>query len=413
MSTDQTFVIVGASLTGANAAQALREAGFAGRVVLIGDETERPYERPPLSKGYLLGSEERSSVFLHDAEWYAQNAIDLRLGRRAVELDRAAHVVRLDDGEELAYTKLLLANGASPRIPELPGSRLDAVVSVRRIADTDRLRDALNAGARVVVVGAGWIGLETAAAAREKGCEVTVFEPQPTPLHAALGEEMGNFFADLHRGHGVDLRLGNGISEIREADGHCVVVGDDGSEVAADVVIMAVGARPNTELAEQAGLPVDNGVLVDRSLRTDDADVFAAGDVANPVHPAYGRRVRVEHWDNAIHGGQAAARAMLGETVSYDRLPYFFTDQYDVGMEFSGWFPPGGYDTVVTRGDVAGQAFYAFWLSEGRVVAAMHINLWDDGIDPAKALIVDGGTVDAKRLADPAVPLEEVLGATD
>lgn len=408
MSSDQTFVIVGASLTGANAAQTLREEGFAGRVVLVGAEAELPYERPPLSKGYLLGNDERDSVFVHEADWYPQHSVELRLGRRAEHLDRAARTLRLDDGETLTYTKLLLATGAEPRALDLPGADLDGVHLLRRIDDCDRLAAALRGGGRVAVIGAGWIGLETAAAARELGCEVTVFEPQPTPLHAALGAEMGGFFADLHRRHGVDLRLGTGIAELRGTNGRVgTVIGTDGSEVAADTVIAAVGARPVTALAESAGLATDNGVLVDASLRTEDPDVYAAGDVANPSHPRYRQRVRVEHWDNAVNGGQAAARSMLGRAVEYGKLPYFFTDQYDVGMEFTGWFPPGGYDTVVTRGDLAGQAFFAFWLSGGRVVAAMHINMWDDGLAAAQELIESAATVDTGRLADPDVPLDQ------
>lgn len=405
MATEQTFVIVGASLAGAKAAQTLREEGFAGGLVLVGAEAERPYERPPLSKGYLLGKEEKAGFYVHDEGWYRENSVELLLGRRVTSLDRAAHRVELDGGEQLGYSKLLLATGASPRRLDLPGADLDGVHYLRRAEDSERLREAFRAGGRVVVVGAGWIGLETAAAAREYGCEVTIIEPQPAPVQAALGPEIGGFFAEVHRRHGVDVRLGRMVTEFRGTERVRAVMADDGSEVPADVVIVGVGARPDSEVAERAGLAVDNGVLVDEALHTADPDVYAAGDVANAFNPRYGAHIRVEHWANALHEGPAAARAMLGQEVSYDRAPYFFTDQYDVGMEFAGWFPPGGYDAVVTRGDLDARAFHAFWIFDDRVVAGMHVNRWDEGIAPVQELIRGGVLVDRDRLADPAVPL--------
>lgn len=406
MTTEQTFVIVGASLAGAKAAETLREEGFTGQLILIGEEAERPYERPPLSKGYLLGKDDRATIYVHDEGWYQANSVDLRLGKRVTSLDRAAHQVALDDGERIGYSKLLLVTGASPRQLDVPGADAAGVFVLRQVGDSDRLKQAFRRGGRVTVVGAGWIGLETAAAAREHGCEVTVIEPQATPLQAALGPEMGDFFAETHRRHGVELRLGRSVSEIRADAGRAaVVMTDDGDEVASDTVIVGVGVAPNTELAEEAGLPVDDGVVVDQSLRTEDPDVFAAGDVANVFHPRYGRQVRVEHWANALHSGPAAAKAMLGQQVSYDRLPYFFTDQYDLGMEYTGWFPLGGYDEVITRGDVSANAFQAFWLADDRVVAGMHVNLWDDGIAPIEELIRGGKPIDPEALADPAVPL--------
>jgi 3-phenylpropionate/trans-cinnamate dioxygenase ferredoxin reductase subunit len=412
MPTDQTFVIIGASLAGAKAAQTLREEGFDGRVVLVGDETERPYERPPLSKGYLLGKEERDKIYVHDEQWYAENGVELLLGRTVTRLDRDRHEVHLDGGERVGYTGALLATGATPRRLDLPGADLEGVHYLRRVADSERLRDTITGGGRVVVVGAGWIGLETAAAAREYGCEVTVVEPQDAPLLGALGPQMGGFFADVHREHGVDLRFGRQVTELRGPAGQVTEVGlDDGTALPADAVIVGVGVRPNVELAEQAGLSVDNGVLVDQSLRTDDPDVFAAGDVARAFHPLYGERIRVEHWANALNSGPAAARSMLGQDVVYDRVPYFFTDQYDVGMEFSGWFRPGGYDEVITRGDVPAKAFYAFWLADGRVVAGMHVNLWDDGIAPVQELIRSGGQADRDRLTDPSAPLPGTAGS--
>ncbi|MEV4147578.1 FAD-dependent oxidoreductase [Amycolatopsis sp. NPDC049691] len=396
------FVVVGAGLTGAKAVETLRAEGFAGRVVLVGAEPDLPYERPPLSKGYLLGRDDRASVFVHDEKWYADQGIEVLTGRRVTALDRAAHEIELAGGERLGYTKLLLATGASPRRLRVPGNDLKGVHYLRRLAHADRLRDALAAGGRVVVAGAGWIGLETAAAARTYGCEVTIVEPSPSPLHATLGPELGAFFADLHRRHGVDLRLGTGVTGFA-GDTSVTAVRTEVGEIPADVVIVGIGARPETQLAEEAGLAVDDGVCVDAALRTEDPDVFAAGDVASAWHPKYERRVRVEHWAAATNGGPAAALSMLGREVVHDDLPYFFSDQYDVGMEFTGWFPPGGYDRVVTRGE--DDAFHAFWLADGRVVAGLHVNQWDEGLDAVRELIRSGRTVDPDQLADTARPL--------
>jgi 3-phenylpropionate/trans-cinnamate dioxygenase ferredoxin reductase component len=407
MSTHPIFVIIGAGLTGAKAAQTLREEGFDGRIVLIGSESERPYERPPLSKGYLTGTADQASLYVHEEGWYAEHAVELLLGHRVTDLDRAAHQVELDSGERLDYSKVLLATGALPRRLAVPGADLDGVHYLRALRDSSRLRAALRGGGRVAVVGAGWIGLETAAAARGYGCEVTVVEPQAVPLQAALGPEMGAFFAGVHRGHGVDLRLGRGVTELRGPGRVHAVVTDDGDEIPADVVIVGVGARPCTELADRAGLGVDNGILVDEHLRTTDPDVFAAGDVANAFHPRYGAWIRVEHWANALHSGPAAARSMLGHNIVEDHIPYFFTDQYEVGMEYAGWFPVGGYDTVVTRGDLDAGAFHVFWLADDRVVAGMHVNQWDEGIAPIQELIRSGRPMDPRRLADPGVPLAD------
>jgi 3-phenylpropionate/trans-cinnamate dioxygenase ferredoxin reductase subunit len=405
MNKESTYVIVGASLAGATAAQALREEGFTGRIVLIGEENERPYERPALSKGYLLGTDERAKIYVHEEHWYAEHAVELLLGRRAALLDRGAHELELDTGERIGYGKLLLATGASPRRLRLPGADLEGVHYLRRVEDSDRLREAIRAGGRIVVVGAGWIGLEAAAAAHESGCEVTVIEPQSAPLIAALGSEMGAFFARLHLRNGVDLQLGHTVTGFRGTGRVTGVLTDDGSEFSADAVVVGIGAIPNIGLAEQAELSCDNGIVVDESLRTEDPDVYAVGDVANSYNPFYGENLRTEHWANALHGAPVAARAMLGQRVAYDALPYFFTDQYDLGMEFSGWIGRAGYDRLVTRGDVEGQAFHAFWLADGQVVAGMQVNLWDEGIAPVQELIRSRQLVDPNRLADTSVPL--------
>jgi 3-phenylpropionate/trans-cinnamate dioxygenase ferredoxin reductase component len=405
---EPTYVIVGASLAGAKAAETLREEGFAGKVVLLGTETERPYERPPLSKGYLLGKDDKSVIYVHEENWYAGHDVELRLGVTATALDRAAKQVALDTGETVPYDRLLLATGSSPRRMRAPGGDLGGVLYLRTAGDSERLRAAITGGARVVIVGGGWIGLEVAAAARESGSEVTVVEPEQTPLHRALGPELGEVFAGLHTDHGVRFRFGESVTEFAGSGGQVAeAVTSSGERLPADVVVVGIGVVPNTGLAEAAGLEVSNGVVVDAALRSADPDIFAAGDVAAAFHPLYERRVRVEHWANALNGGPVAARSMLGRDVAHDAVPYFFSDQYDLGMEAAGLPDPGAYDQVVYRGDRATREFVAFWLSGGAVVAGMNVNVWDVN-DDIQALIRSRRQVDTARLTDPDVPLPEV-----
>ncbi len=398
------YVIVGASLAGAKAAETLREEGFDGDIVLIGAEPERPYERPPLSKGYLLGNDARDSVFVHEAGWYDEHDVQLRLGTTVTAIDRAAHQLRLADGGTVDYAKLLITTGASPRRLPVPGADGEGVLYLRTLGDSETLGAAFRGGGQVVIAGAGWIGLETAAAARHFGCDVTVVEPEPCPLYRAVGPEIGGVFEALHRSHGVTFRFGEGVSELRGA--HTVVT-SAGEELAADTVLIAIGAVPNTGLAADAGLRVDNGIAVDETLRSSDPDIFAAGDVANAFNSLLGRSIRVEHWGNALAGGPVAARAMLGKQATYDWVPYFFSDQYDLGMEAAGLPEPGRYDQVVVRGDKDALEFIAFWLSDGAVVAGMNVNVWDVN-DDIQALIRSGARLDVGRLTDPGVPLTEV-----
>ncbi|MET8243079.1 FAD-dependent oxidoreductase [Streptomyces sp. NPDC005202] len=415
---DQTFVIVGGGLAGAKAAETLRAEGFSGRVILICDERDHPYERPPLSKGYLLGKEERDSVFVHEPAWYAQNDIELHLGQTVVAIDRAAKTVRYgDDGTLIRYDKLLLVTGAEPRRLDIPGTDLAGVHHLRRLAHAERLKGVLTHLGRdnghLVIAGAGWIGLEVAAAAREYGAEVTVIEQGPTPLHAVLGPELGQLFAELHREHGVRFHFGARLTEIVGQDGMVLAARtDDGEEHPCHDVLAAIGAAPRTALAEAAGLEIADGrhgggIVVDERLRTSDPDIFAAGDVAAFPHALFGTRLRVEHWANALNGGSAAARAMLGKDVTYDRVPYFFSDQYDMGMEYSGWAPPGSYDEVVIRGDAGKREFIAFWVKEHRVLAGMNVNVWDV-TDPIQRMIRTRAQVDTEALSDPHVPLESL-----
>jgi NADPH-dependent 2,4-dienoyl-CoA reductase/sulfur reductase-like enzyme len=404
MPTESTFVIVGAGLAGAKAAETLRAEGFGGRVVLLGAEQERPYERPPLSKGLLLGTAEPGSPYVHDARWYAQTDIDLRTGTTVTQLDSAAHLVRTAQGTEIGYHKLLLATGAAPRSLPIPGA--ENALMLRTFADSNRIAETVRGGTRLVIVGAGWIGLEIAAAARERGASVTVLETAALPLQRVLGDRLAQVFADLHRAHGVEFRFGAQIEDLRDNR----VVLADGATLDADAVLIAVGVRPNTGLAEQAGLEVGDGVLVDRHLRTSDPDIFAAGDVAAVDHPLLHARVRVEHWANALNAGPVAARAMLGQDVQWDALPYFFTDQYDLGMEYAGWVPPGADAEVVIRGDLSGREFIVFWTIGGRVAAGMNVNVWDvtDAVQDLIRAGLAGARVDPARLADPDVPLEDL-----
>jgi len=409
MSTDATYVIVGASLGGAKAAEALRAAGHDGRVVLLGAESELPYERPPLSKGYLQGKAERETIYVHPREWYAEADIDLRLGVTVTGIDPAAHEVVLADGSRIGYAKLLLTTGSSPRRLQVPGADLDGVLYLRSAGDSDRIKALLARVGRITVIGAGWIGLEVTAAAREAGVAVTVLETAELPLLRVLGSEVASVFAALHAEHDVDLRFGVQVSEITGSDGHADAVRlSDGSLIPADAVIVGVGITPNTELAVAAGLDVDNGIRVDAQLRSSDPDIYAAGDVASAFHPLLGKHLRVEHWANALNQPQTAARAMAGEDVSYDRVPYFFSDQYDLGMEYSGYVEPDGYDEVVFRGDVDRREFVAFWLGNGgRVLAGMNVNVWDVN-DAIQALVRASRPVDKAALADPETPLESL-----
>ena len=418
-----TFVIVGGGLAGAKAAETLRAEGFDGKVVLFSDETELPYERPPLAKAYLLGKAERDSVFVHPSfGWYAEHNVDLRLGSPVTAIDPAAHAVAFDVVGTLRYDKLAITTGASPRRISIPGADLANVCYLRTLEESEVLRSAFRPDTRVVIVGAGWIGLEAAAAARLAGSSVTIIHREQGPLHTALGPELGEKFAELHRSHGVQFRFGESSTEFRPAEvaGKLPASGDSregwpvgsvvttsGAELPADVVVVGIGAVPNDGLAAAAGLEVNNGVVTDAALQTSEPDIFAAGDVANSYLPLLGRHLRMDHWSNALNGGKAVAKSMLGQEVTYDRVPYFYSDQYDLGMECSGLPLPGSYDQVVYRGDSSALEFIAFWLNKGRLVAGMNVNVWDVTAD-IESLIRSGKPLNPARLSDPTIPLTDV-----
>jgi 3-phenylpropionate/trans-cinnamate dioxygenase ferredoxin reductase subunit len=408
MNSDQTHVIVGASLAGAKAAETLRDEGFDGRVALVGTEEERPYERPPLSKDYLRGEVGREKVYVHDEGFYAELDIELRLGRTAVSLDTANTRLELDDGEQLSYDRLLLTTGAEPRPLSVPGADLDGVLYLRSVRDSDALRERLNRGGAVVVVGAGWIGAEVAASARRRGLDVTVVEPASVPLERVLGKEIGAIYRDIHTDQGVRMLTGTGVEALEGNGAVERVRTSDGHVIDCDFVVVGVGVRPRTALAAEAGLAISNGILVDALLRASAPGVFAAGDVANAQHRFYGEAIRIEHWANALNQGPAAARNMLGQSAIYNRLPYFFSDQYDVGMEYTGL--ARGCDRVVVRGDPAEREFVAFWMFEDRVMAGMNVNVWDV-TDPIKRLIRERVAVRDRDLADSDLPLDELASA--
>lgn len=400
---DARFVIVGASLTGAKAAESLREEGFTGRIMLIGEEPERPYERPQLSKDYLRGAFERAKVYVHDEDWYAEHGVELRMSTRVTELKPAQHCLVLETGEQVPYDRLLLATGSTPRRLTIPGNSLDGVYYLRTMAEADRLASALKQATNVAVVGAGWVGVEVAAVARQLGCDVTMIDPAAVPLERALGPEVGAIYRDLHIERGVKVHLGTGVGTLRGAGRVEEIRLDDETKMPADLVVVGIGALPRIGLALGAGLTVNDGVVVDQYLRTSDPDVFAAGDIASAWNPTLQARIRVEHWSNALHQGPAAAKNMLGIDTPYDRLPYFFSDQYDVGMEYNGHAPT--WDRVVLRGDPGTGKFLAFWLDGDRVAAGMNVNIWDVA-DSMKRLIREKVPVNPLELADPDVPLE-------
>ena len=406
----RTFVVVGASLAGARAVGELRERGFDGRIVLVGAEPELPYERPPLSKAYLQGESERTKMLVHDAEFYDEHEIELLLGTRVTHVDPDSRSVTLADDRRIAYDALLLSTGAEPRRLEVPGAGLEGIHYLRTVADCDALRAAIERGGHAAVVGAGWIGSEVAASIRQRGLDVTLIDPQELPNERVFGPTIGRFYRDVHADRGVELLLGDGVASFAGTGRVEAVRTSSGREVGCDFVVVGVGVTPRVELARAGAIPVDDGITTDAQLRSATPGVYAAGDVANAWHPFYGRRIRLEHWATALKQGPAAARSMLGDETAYDALPYFFSDQYDVGMEYSGL--AASSDELVVRGDLAGGAFIAFWLREGHVVAGMNVNVWDVN-DDVQALIRARTPVSVAALADPDTPLAALVPATD
>lgn len=412
MTGEQRMVVVGGGLAGAKLVEGLRQAGYEGPLTLIGAEAHLPYERPPLSKSYLAGKTGFDDAVVHSAEWYHEQDVELRLGTVVTDLDRDSHQLALSDGSTLGYDKLGLATGSTPRLLRLPGADADNVYTLRTREDADALRARFGPDQRLAIVGAGWIGLEVAAAAREAGTAVHVIERAGLPLLAVLGPELAPVFADLHQEHGVEFHF-NARLDVFTTDSGAVTGLQlrNGTHLPADTVLVGIGAAPETRLAADAGVAVDNGVLVNASLCTSDPDIYAVGDIANHDHPILGHRVRVEHWATALNQPATAARAMIGQQVTYADLPYLYTDQYDLGMEYIGHAAPGSYQRVVVRGDLGKREFAAFWLDAmDRILAVMDVNVWDV-VDAVKPIIAAGRSVDPGRLADPHVPYSELATA--
>ncbi len=383
------IVVVGGGLAAARAVATLQDEGHDGDVVVLTSERHRPYERPPLSKDYLRGEVARSALYPLPEEWYGQHGVDLRPGMAALGLHPGDHTVTLSDGSTLRYSRLLLATGSTPRHLSVPGGDLRGLHYLRTIDDADHLAGmllpaALEGGDPVAVVGDGWIGLEVAASARELGLDVTLLGRGSHPLGRLVGPELGEVFARLHEQRGVRVHRRAPVTAFTHSEGQVTgVVTADGSHVEAAVVVVGIGAVPAVGLAAAAGLELrpatqGGGVAVDGSLRTSHPDVFAAGDIASVPSPQFGRPLRHEHWAGADTTGRHAARAMLGATDAFDALPYFFTDQYDLGMEAVGWIEgPGGYDDVVVSGSLDEREAVAFWRRGGAVQMAMALNTWD------------------------------------
>jgi 3-phenylpropionate/trans-cinnamate dioxygenase ferredoxin reductase subunit len=407
MTSLDTVVIVGAAHAGGRAAQAIRAAGFVGRVVLIGEESWPPYERPPLSKALLVGDEGIERVQLNHPSYYEEKGIELRLGERVREIDLASRQIKTS-GAAIAYDRLMLTTGARVRRLDLPGSTLPGVLYLRTIDDSEAIRDALKRQARVVVIGGGFIGLEVAASARKRGCHVTVLEATDRLMGRAVAPEVGTYFADLHRRHGTEIRLGTSLVRFEGAGRLERIVLADGSAIEADLAVIGIGIVPNVELAGEAGLAIDNGIIVDDRGRTSDPHIFAAGDVANQPNAFLGRRIRLESYQNAQDQGMAVGRNMIGgDEVHNDRL-WVWTDQYDVNLQMLG--APTAWDRLVFRGDIASGSFAVFYLLEGRIVGVNTINNGRE-IRVLERLMASGVRISPDQLADPGTNLRKATTA--
>ena len=380
----------------------LREEGYEGRVVLVGEERHLPYERPPLSKEYLRGEVTFERALVRTSDFYAEQEIETRLGVRAALLDPSKRIVELADGERLPYDKVLIATGARNRRPDIGGLDLEGVFDLRTVDDADRIRTEARRGRKAVVVGMGFIGSEVAASLRQLEVEVAVVAPGSAPLEHVLGEEVGGLLADIHRERGVELHFADSVDAFEGSDRVERVVTAAGVQIECDFAVVGVGVEPAVELAAGTSVEVDNGIVVDEYCRTSVEDVYAAGDVANHYHPVFERRIRVEHWDNALKHGPAAARNMLGKDERYEEIPWFWSDQYETNLQYAGYHT--SWDELVVRGSLEGRSFVAFYCTDGRVLAAVAVNRGND-LRRTIPLIKARRPVDRVKLRDPDIDL--------
>ena len=403
----ETFVIVGASLAGGGAAATLRQEGFDGRVILIGAEPQPPYERPPLSKEYLRGESSFEQTLVQSSDFYGENGIETRFGVRASRVDPAKKVIELDGEEGVAYDKLLVATGGRNRRFPVPGLDLEGVYDLRTMADCERIRAEIGPGRKAVVVGMGFIGSEVAASLRQSGVNVVVVDRNKVPLRRVLGEEVGQVIEVIHRDHEATLIFEDTVAAFKGADRVERVVTQGGRRIECDFVVVGLGVEPVTELLADTGAEIDNGIAVDEFCRTGVEGIYAAGDVANHYHPVFERRIRVEHWQNALNQGPAAARNMLGKDEPYDDIPWFWSDQYDFNLQYTGFHTE--WDEVIVRGSMEERNFVAFYRKDERVLAAVAVNRGKD-LRRSMRLIKAQRPVDATKLQDPDVDLRALVG---
>jgi 3-phenylpropionate/trans-cinnamate dioxygenase ferredoxin reductase component len=404
----ETFVIVGAGLAGGGAAATLRQEGFDGKVVLIGAEPQPPYERPPLSKEYLRGEASFERALVQPPGFYDENGIEARFGVRATRVDAAEKVVELDSGERVAYERLLIATGSRNRRLPIPGLDLEGIHSLRTVADSDRIRAEIAPGRKAVVVGMGFIGSEVAASLRQSGVDVVVVDRNEVPLRRVLGEEVGRVIEGIHRDHGTSMIFEDTVAAFEGAGRVERVTTARGRRIECDFVVVGLGVEPVTDLLADTGAGIDNGVVVDEYCRTGVEGIYAAGDVANHYHPVFGRRIRVEHWQNALKQGPAAARNMLEKGEPYDEVPWFWSDQYEYNLQYAGFHTE--WDELVVRGSMEERNFVAFYRKDRRVLAAVAVNRGKD-LRRSMPLIKAREPVDAARLCDLDVDLRALAGA--
>ncbi|MFP3396518.1 FAD-dependent oxidoreductase [Brevibacterium sp. SIMBA_078] len=396
-------VVIGAGLAGGTVVESLRNAGYTARIALVGTEPAAPYYRPDLSKKVMIEGSDPADSALRGEDWYSAHDVETFFGTSVNSIDTDAQTVTLDDGGDLSYGQVILATGSVPRTLDVPGAQLGNIHTLRDAGDAVAIRSQFGEGKKVAIIGGGWIGLEVAAAAKSHGCDVTVIlHTDAPPLSGVLGPELGEYFEDLHRKNGVNF-LKDADTTVFTGDSAVEAVETSAGSVPADLVVIGIGADPAVDLASSAGLTTENGVIVDEQMRASDGSILAIGDIANAQNVLRGERLRVEHWDNAVRQAEVAASTISGGTKSYDWQPYFYTDQFDLGMEYVG--RGGSEDDVVIRGDKSSGEFIVFWHRGGKVTAAMNVNVWDYG-DELRALI--GKEVSADRLADDQVPVGEL-----